>query len=342
MQIRKHILVPLGTTVVLTIFVEIGLRLFYPASFPRTVHASDAAEERFLLHVASDVPGLPYELAPNFLLKNNEFGIRTNSHGMRDAEPRALDPSRSSIVAAVGDSFTYGHKVGDGEPWPQCLERELDALGLNDGRACDVLNFGVSGYGIEDISKRLEHHALPWKPDLVIIGYYLNDPENLPIQPLQAYYREYEWWERSHAARWLEILQRRKELGNYGGGDYHRFLHENPGTWNGVLRAFEEMARATQDTGAEALLVIFPLPPSGPWKDYPYFEIHEQVAEAGRADGLHVIDLLPTFRRTRPRDLKVTRLDSHPSPRAHAIAARVIAAYLESHPQLLIRADEDL
>ena len=114
--------------------------------------------------VASRNPRLIYELHPAYP------GI--NSLGMRQGE---LDPVRlrhDFVIAAIGDSHTYGADVPIGAlSFPARLEHHLRVS----GRAVTVLNLGVPGYNMVQELEVLRAKALGFAPDLVVLQYTVND-----------------------------------------------------------------------------------------------------------------------------------------------------------------------
>jgi hypothetical protein len=71
-------------------------------------------------------------------------------------------------IATVGDSFTFADEVSFEASWPNQLEQQL-------GSKVQVLNFGVSAYGIDQAYLRYLRDVRPWHPDLVVLGFIVPD-----------------------------------------------------------------------------------------------------------------------------------------------------------------------
>jgi len=102
--------------------------------------------------------------------KNQNFWLyRSNPQGLRADTVYSQTPSPTTLrMATLGDSFVFG----DGEPnagsWPYILQNITDGL--------EVLNFGVSGYGLSQSYLRYLKDAQSFHPDIVFINYvYLSD-----------------------------------------------------------------------------------------------------------------------------------------------------------------------
>jgi len=67
-------------------------------------------------------------------------------------------------IALVGDSFTFGEEVKYEESYGYHLEQML-------GSPFRVLNFGVPGYGLDQMFLRYERDVRPWKPKISIFGF---------------------------------------------------------------------------------------------------------------------------------------------------------------------------
>lgn len=120
-------------------------------------------------------PGTKNEMAPAWL---GEKIIHTiNANGLRDTGEYSVEkPEDTFRIVVMGDSFTYGLFVADGETYPD----KLEAL-LNNKTKCsapkrfEVLNFGVPGYDAEMSAYRYRYRAEQYEPDLVLWYLIEND-----------------------------------------------------------------------------------------------------------------------------------------------------------------------
>jgi len=85
-------------------------------------------------------------------------GIRTRTPGASMGTRRP-----AHRIALVGDSFTFGLEVKYEDTWGSRLETAL-------GSDTQVINFGVDGYGVDQILLRYQRDVVPWHPDIVIFG----------------------------------------------------------------------------------------------------------------------------------------------------------------------------
>lgn len=100
------------------------------------------------------------------ILNSNSKGLR----GKTEYEYRREAGKRRILV--LGDSFTFGDEVSDDETYPHYLESLLPDT--------EVLNFGVSGYGHDQMLLYLKDEGVKYKPDLVLLGFvYLDISRNI-------------------------------------------------------------------------------------------------------------------------------------------------------------------
>lgn len=115
-------------------------------------------------------PELGWTLRPGALKDGVPW---TDSLGARGAGQRSWRAAPGVLrVATFGDSFTFGDEVEAAQAWPAVLQELLAARGVQ----ADVLNFGVSAYGLDQAWLRFEKDVRSLDPDVVILGF---QPENL-------------------------------------------------------------------------------------------------------------------------------------------------------------------
>ncbi len=102
--------------------------------------------------------------------------FRTNSHGLRDREHPLEKPPSGTRIVVVGDSFTWGYGVNDDKVYPRVLEPLLEGV--------EVINLGVTAFGTKQEFDYLKLEGLRYGPDIVILGFCLNDiyPDTESVQ----------------------------------------------------------------------------------------------------------------------------------------------------------------
>jgi lysophospholipase L1-like esterase len=335
-----RLVVTLSSLLLCVVLAEAALRIFLPIEYRKPLAAPELGKGVWsdLVHRSSSVPGLGYELVPNTKKRAMGTIIRTNSYGMRDAEPAAEKDESLVRIAAIGDSFTFGFGVGGESTYPNVLERLLAEAFEGSGIRFEVLNFGVGGYSTRDEALVLEHKAMAFEPDLVVVGYVHNDPETDPIQPLHRHFHRAAWWEHSHVARLLaKGINGWQSRGIGEGADYVRQVNSHAGKRRAMKNAMRDARRTTSAAGIELVVVIFPLILEGGWSEYAYPDLHELVAAHGRDIGARVIDLLDVYRRY-PED-QVLGANGHPTVLGHLLAARAIRDLIQTDPPLFLGRD---
>ena len=99
------------------------------------------------------------------------FVYTTNALGHRGPEiPPAVDVARPAVVV-LGDSYTFGAGVNDGEEYAAVLRDALHG-------AADVVNLGVGGWGLTQEIRRYYDVGAPFRPPVVVLQFSANDPED--------------------------------------------------------------------------------------------------------------------------------------------------------------------
>ncbi|MFT5155148.1 MAG: hypothetical protein ACI841_005158, partial [Planctomycetota bacterium] len=101
-----------------------------------------------------------------------DVSIQSNSLGFRDVDREPAKPADTGRVVCLGDSFIEAVQVPFKETSAQVLERNLNAAaqqGNTRYSRWEVLNFGISNYGIGQYLLTWEEHASTFEADYVVI-----------------------------------------------------------------------------------------------------------------------------------------------------------------------------
>jgi lysophospholipase L1-like esterase len=335
-------------SVVLTILaVEGGLRLagYEPLKA--------AAAGRDLVLRRSNDPDIVYELIPGAAGLAFKTEVKVNSLGFRSPEPDRRDGVRR--VLFLGDSITFGSELPAGSAWPELLAARLE---LRDARF-DVQNLALSGYdGVQELAV-FERHGLALAPELVIVGYCLNDAGIVSAN--LEYLERANAWARSplNASRVGQLLQssvdrllgRRfeaaandpvtfaaryaKQIAGISEDETRlRSLMRKvpaglPSAWYGdadrlgrIRFVFERLSALRDRHGFRLQLVVFPFHETAADGSYPHRIAHAIVGLEAERVHIPVLDLSGPFLRAGLVGLRNHPDDPvHPSPRGHEIAA---------------------
>lgn len=93
---------------------------------------------------------------------------KQNSQGLSSTKEYSKNKRNGTIrIAMLGDSYTQGADVAQPFSYPAILERIT--------KNTEVLNFGVSGYGVDQMYLRFLNETLEFDNDAVIMGIYIDD-----------------------------------------------------------------------------------------------------------------------------------------------------------------------
>lgn len=145
---------------------------FYILNFDRTGYLKSKHSDM----IYEFIPNLPDQLS--------------NSIGIRDYERPQEKPPRTFRIAGVGDSFMYGAYMKLEDTYMKRLEKRLNQETKN--IKFETINFAVEGYNTAQEAAMFEHKAIKYDPDLLLIGYYLNDKflPNIISLPDDAWFSE--------------------------------------------------------------------------------------------------------------------------------------------------------
>lgn len=102
----------------------------------------------------------------------------TNSAGLRDGEHALEKPPGVRRIVVLGDSFAWGYGVNDGEIFTDYLEAMSELT--------EVINLGVTAYGLRQEIGILKRIGLAFEPDIVLQALTLNDIYREPAHAQQS------------------------------------------------------------------------------------------------------------------------------------------------------------
>ncbi len=137
---------------------------------------------------------LIFELKPNQDTYFKLMPFVTTSEGLRDKKYSIEKPDGVLRVAVMGDSFSLPSGVAIEDAYHSLLEERLNAGG--DRVGYEIINFAVGAYTLKQYVLAIQHKALAYDPDLILIGFCAgNDhrvyqPERFPepYDPLEKTY----------------------------------------------------------------------------------------------------------------------------------------------------------
>lgn len=252
----------------------------------------------------------------------NAIGARRTSEVTPTAAPGTLR------VVAIGDSFTFGAEMDDGDVWLAQAERALPST--------EIVNLGVSGYGQDQALLTLREVGVGLHPDVLLIGFVADDVERnlndyhfarkprfvlrdgaLVLQaspvPSPEALRSLDRW-RVHSLDVLALATGRWEAQDWS--------EATPLSVAILTRVVEEAAAV----GARSLLVYLPAtlptaPDLDPGHTMPAYD------EACLVTGLTCLDLRPALRDAKDSGLPMLEV-THWSPEVHALAAAALVELL--------------
>lgn len=262
---------------------------------------------------------------------------RQSGQEERGATPPGPKPAGVRRIIALGDSVTFGAGVDLDQTYPKVLEQ---ALNRGAGRqAFEVVNLSHSGWNTSDEWDALRRAHAAWQPDLVVLGFVLNDAETPEGGFRLGGFLPHNWeadlgWSyafsffRFSTNRALQALRLRPTYLEH----VHRIFQPGQPGWETCQRDLREMVSSTREQCVPFLVVIFPILTS--FGDYPFRAVHGQIESCARDAGAEVLDLLTIYGQHSPKELQVSFADGHPNALGHALAAQAILDAMRSRPAL--------
>ncbi|MFC2174018.1 SGNH/GDSL hydrolase family protein [Acidobacteriota bacterium] len=263
-----------------------------------------------------------------------------NTLGFRDRNYRIGKPTGFFRIAVIGDSFTWGHGVTAWDTYPKRMERAL--AGFNRSLQIEVPNCSQRGWNTVAELRALEKDVLLLEPDVVVVGFCLNDPEpsnpqdrdallaevkrHMPSSKLGANLYKWSSFYRFSFDR-IENTRQRRAFLSY----YQKLYDDDYSGWQACVEALSGMQERLSAQDIRFSVVIFPVFDSPLKETYPYRALHDKIMDICAFRGIPCLDLLPFYEGIDPSRLTVVPFtDPHPSEIAHRIASDAIIGFLKA------------
>lgn len=277
---------------------------------------------RTLKRVAAD-PAVGHEHVPGAEARLMGVDVRIDRHGFRDQGVEVPKPPGVLRVVVLGDSFTLGWGVEAEESFPEVLEARLREV---TGRAVEVVNTGVGNTNTTmQVARFLGNgrgrDGLSLGPDLVVLAWFLNDPEDTPARTSSLVFEHSA--AAVHFGAAMVRLVHRLGLGRGRSEDYYRALHEDgrPG-YEAAKAALLKLAAALRERRVPLLLAV--LPALHEVSPYPLAGVHAKLRDLAVEEAIPFVDLAPSVEGLDASTLWVSVEDPHPNALAHARFAALL------------------
>jgi len=351
----------LASTVLTLLAAEFVARSVFPHVVPAPVTGGDMVEWRRVFHQSPSGKRLipnSHVIIRNQLGTHRKIELEINALGFRDDPLPIPKPKGEFRILALGDSITFAAHLPADQSYVERLQHHLNR-GSRDVNY-EVINAGIGDIGITTEVNILERPGLSTEPDVVLVGFYLNDsrpPWGFPnelVNPgwlrrhsvlADTIYRRLKlnrWIERQGESRfaWVEAVPQlawREDrdaflsLARLAKYDWGAAWQEE--SWKIVDRAFARIEKMSEENGFRVLLVPFPVSyqlHASFLEDTPQQILRQKAAELD----WDFYDLLPRFRELETELIRTganrrVLIDScHPTAETFDEVGRLLATHL--------------
>lgn len=194
--------------------------------------------------------------------KFSDVPISINSHGFRDKD--FMVGRKTFRILVLGDSITFGAGIAASDRYTEEISRRL----CPENR-CVVMNLGVTGYQIGNYEAVLTEQISELKPDLVVIGFCMNDIQPASTVDHVAKARRVGWVETlrgalAHSVA-IRLVARQVRLASWDTEEYRQdWIEKATRAWNSeknkadLSSTLVRLKQQALDADAEIVAILFP------------------------------------------------------------------------------------
>jgi len=279
------------------------------------------------------------------------YNVHINSQGLRGKEFQLKKTPDTFRILCLGDSYTFSCFVDDEETFPAKLEEFLNKK--NGREKIEVINGGVSGYTIVDELSYLQEKGIRVSPDLVIVGFVMNDVSDLtskkscresqknareywsssPIEPLREKLVDTAIYNLFRSIK-AYVKYKTKTGETIAEAPIFNIITENYNKellklWDRYEEPLVKMRDYLNLRKIKLVLVIFPIDDqvNKGFSDKP----QRFLKEMGKRLGIEVCDLLPQFKKESKKKISLflAPYDGHPAKYGYKITSFEVSKFLK-------------
>ena len=292
----------------------------------------DTSKELPAMYVDDDIVG--WKLKPNFegKLSTDEFEteIKTNSEGFRGQEFKYEENKEEQYtIVGLGDSFTFGYGVKEDEVF-------LNKI-ITEDKKVNVFNLGVPGYSTREEALMLEKYIEKIKPDLVILGFDVNDHVDCDSSELKYKVRDGYLINKNSNSVSLLYSFIVNALETVGKSNNSKEAVEKG--WECSVEYLNKIRNLAASNNAEFVVIYIPhrsqvheglIQDEKVIKSY-FQDLNTRLEAYGVQENVIYLDLLPAFRERASEDepLYYITSDAHWNSKGHEVAASEISIFIK-------------
>jgi lysophospholipase L1-like esterase len=267
----------------------------------------------------SDFPDVVYEFKPEIDSYFKLADFKTNSQGLRDKEYSLEKPANTFRVAVIGGSFTVPAGVEINEAFHSLLEDRFNKE--NPDFNYEFINFGVSGYRINNKIATLEHKVLKYNPDLILFildGSQFTEDEEKEFKPKSQKNQFFQSFTYKLISKNKLFTQDNKD---------QEFLDEHKTDLDQFNLELQKLSNISQKNKVPICVVVLD-------HDYMHYELSGEIKRLVENNNLYYSNTIASFQDIDISELTIYKIDIHPNSKANQIFADSI--YMDLKNQSLI------
>lgn len=255
--------------------------------------------------------------------------VKRNALGLRDnIDYRLARTPGVRRITFLGDSFTFGHGIASVEERfanhvrtlrPNLEVHTVAECGWDTGNHLEAIKFlSASGYESEN----------------VVLVYCLNDIADIVPEWQEILDRIYNGPKPgflvANSFLFNTLAARLRTISEPEIANYYAFVRDAYASsiWNDQQQRLRDLRDEITRGGGRLFVVTFPfLHALG--KDYDYADVHDRLRTFWQEQDVPHLDLLTVYEGVPGEELILSSHDVHPGKRAHEMAGRAIAAFLD-------------